>query len=134
MFAEAQDIINLKNIIYKDAGRIDFSLTVHPVLIIHVTETHFYYLTISSSSNKTLHRNTHQHFILKKNKDNRLKAPRNYINLKNIYKQEINNYVPYGFVNDVLFKRIINDLKYYQENITEDEFYSEIKDVFNEVG
>lgn len=134
MFAEAQDIINLKNIIYKDAGRIDFSLTGHPVLIIHVTETHFYYLTISSSSNKTLHRNTHQHFILKKNKDNRLKAPRNYINLKNIYKQEINNYVPYGFVNDVLFKRIINDLKYYQENITEDEFYSEIKDVFNEVG
>lgn len=134
MFAEAQDIINLKNIIYKDAGRIDFSLTGHPVLIIHFTETHFYYLTISSSSNKTLHRNTHQHFILKKNKDNRLKAPRNYINLKNIYKQEINNYVPYGFVNDVLFKRIINDLKYYQENITEDEFYSEIKDVFNEVG
>ena len=68
MFSEAQDIINLKNIIYKDSGRIDFSLTGHPVLIIHVTETHFYYLTISSSSNKTLHRNTHQHFILKKNK------------------------------------------------------------------
>lgn len=132
MFSEAQDIINLKNIIYKDSGRIDFSLTGHPVLIIHVTETHFYYLTISSSSNKTLHRNTHQHFILKKNKDNRLKAPMNYINLKNIYKQEINNYVPYGFVNDVLFERIINALKYYQENITEDEFYSEIKDVFNE--
>ena len=129
MFAEAQDIINLKNIIYKDASRIDFSLTGHPVLIIYVTKTHFYYLTISSSSNKTLHRNTHQHFILKKNKDNRLKAPMNYINLKNIYKQEINNYVPYGFVNDVLFKRIINDLKYYQENITEDELYSEIKDM-----
>ena len=54
----------------------------------------------------------------------------NYINLKNIYKQEINNYVPYGFVNDELFKKIINDLKYYQENITEDEFYSEVKDAF----
>lgn len=134
MFAETQDIINLKNIIYKDAGRIDFSLTGHPVLIIHVTETHFYYLTISSSSNKTLHRNIHQHFILKKNKDNKLKAPVNYINLKNIYKQEINNYVPYGFVNDALFKTIIKDLKYYQENIKEDELYSEIKSVFNKVS
>lgn len=134
MFAETQDIINLKNIIYKDVGRIDFSLTDHPVLIIHVTETHFYYLTISSSSNKTLHRNIHQHFILKKNKDNKLKAPVNYINLKNIYKQEINNYVPYGFVNDALFKTIIKNLKYYQENIKEDELYSEIKSVFNKVS
>lgn len=130
MFAETQDIINLKNIIYKDVGRIDFSLTGHPVLIIHVTESHFYYLTISSSSNKALRRNTHQHFVLQKNKDNKLKAPMNYINLKNIYKQEINNYAPYGFVNDVIFKKIINDLKYYQENITEDEYYSEIKDAF----
>ena len=67
MFTEEQDIINLKNIIYKDAGRIDLSLTGHPVLIIKVTDTHFYYLTISSSSNRTSHRNNHQHFILKKN-------------------------------------------------------------------
>lgn len=134
MFAEAQDIINLKNIIYKDASRIDLSLTGHPVLIIHVTETHFYYLTISSSSNKTLHRNTYQHFILKKNKDNRLKAPMNYINLKNIYKQEINNYVPYGYVNDILFKEIISALKYYQENIRKDEFYLEIKNILDEVS
>lgn len=127
MFAEEQDIINLKNIIYKDAGRIDLSLTGHPVLIIKVTDTHFYYLTISSSSNRTSHRNNHQHFILKKNKDNGLKAPMNFINLKNIYKREIDNYTPYGFVNDALFKKIISELKYYQENITEDELYSEIK-------
>ena len=109
MFAEEQDIINLRNIVYKDAGRIDLSLTGHPVLIIKVTDTHFYYLTISSSSNRTSHRNTH------------------FINLKNIYKQEIANYAPYGFVNDYLFKNIITKLKYYQENITEDELYSEIK-------
>ena len=51
----------------------------------------------------------------------------NFINLKNIYKQEIANYAPYGFVNDYLFKNIITKLKYYQENITEDELYSEIK-------
>ena len=128
MFAEEQDIINLKNIVYKDAGRIDLSLTGHPVLIINVTDTHFYYLTISSSSNKTSHRNTHQHFILKKNKENGLKAPMNFINLKNIYKREIANYTPYGFVNDSLFNIIISKLKYYQENITEDELYLEIKD------
>lgn len=127
MFAEEQDIINLKNIVYKDAGRIDFSLTGHPVLIIYVTEKHFYYLTISSSSNKTLNRNKHQHFVLKKNKDNKLKAPMNYINLKNIYKQEINNYIPYGFVDDEIFKNIIKQFKYYQENVTKDQLYNEIK-------
>ena len=66
MFAEEQDIINLRNIIYKDVGRIDFSLTGHPVLIIRVTDSHFYYLTISSSSNKTLHKNNYQHFPLRK--------------------------------------------------------------------
>lgn len=128
MFAEEQDIINIKNIIYKDAGRIDFSLTGHPVLIIRVTDTHFYYLTISSSSNKTLHKNNYQHFSLRKNKDNRLKAPINYINLKNIYKQEINNYAPYGYVDVKLFKKIMEQLKYYQENINKDEYYDEIKD------
>lgn len=128
MFAEEQDIINIKNIIYKDAVRIDFSLTGHPVLIIRVTDTHFYYLTISSSSNKTLHKNNYQHFSLRKNKDNRLKAPINYINLKNIYKQEINNYAPYGYVDDKLFKKIMEQLKYYQENINKDEYYDEIKD------
>ena len=127
MFAEEQDIINLSNIIYKDAGRIDFSITGHPVLIIRVTDTHFYYLTISSSSNKALHKNNYQHFPLRKNKDNKLKAPINYINLKNIYKQEINNYVPFGFVDDILFKKIIKQFKYYQEVITKDELYDEIK-------
>lgn len=128
MFAEEQDIINLRNIIYKDAGRIDFSITGHPVLIIRVTDTHFYYLTISSSSNKTLHKNNYQHFSLKRNKDNRLKAPINYINLKNIYKQELNNYVPYGYVDDKLFKQIMKQLKFYQENINKDEYYDEVKD------
>ncbi len=128
MFAEEQDIINIKNIIYKDAGRIDFSLTGHPVLIIRVTDTHFYYLTISSSSNKTLHKNNYQHFLLMKNKDNKLEAPINYINLKNIYRQEINSYAPYGYVDDKLFKKIIEQLKYYQENINKDEYYDEIKD------
>lgn len=127
MFAEEQDIINLKNIVYKDSGRIDFSLTGHPVLIVHVNDTHFYYLTISSSSNKTLHKNNYQHFLLRKNRDNRLKAPMNYINLKNIYKQEINSYAPYGFVDDKLFDEIIKKLRYYQENINKDEFYDEIK-------
>ena len=127
MLAEEQDIINLKNIIYKDARRIDFSLTGHPVLIIRVTDSHFYYLTISSSSNKTLHKNNYQHFALKKNKENKLKAPINYINLKNIYKQEINTYAPYGYVDDRLFKIIMKNLKYYQENIHKDEFYDEIK-------
>ena len=128
MFAEEQDIINIKNIIYKDAGRIDFSLTGHPVLIIRVTDTHFYYLTISSSRNKTLHKNNYQHFLLMKNKDNKLEAPINYINLKNIYRQEINSYAPYGYVDDKLFKKIIEQLKYYQENINKDEYYDEIKD------
>lgn len=128
MIAEEQDIINLKNIVYKDAGRIDYSLTGHPVLIIHVTDTHFYYLTISSSSNKTLHKNNHQHFSLRKNKNNRLKAPINYVNLKNIYKQEINNHIPYGFVEDNIFKIIIEKLNYYQEKINKDEYYDEIKD------
>ena len=127
MFAEEQDIINMKNIIFKDAKRIDFSLTGHPVLIICVTDTNFYYLTISSSSNKTLHKNNYQHFSLKRNKDNRLKAPVNYINLKNIYKQEISSYAPYGFVDDVLFRKIIKQLKYYQEKINKDELYDEIK-------
>lgn len=128
MIAEEQDIINLKNIVYKDAGRIDYSLTGHPVLIIHVTDTHFYYLTISSSSNKTLHKNNHQHFSLRKNKNNRLKAPINYVNLKNIYQQEINNHIPYGFVEDNIFKIIIEKLNYYQEKINKDEYYDEIKD------
>lgn len=127
MFLEKQDIINLKNIIYKDINKIDLSLSGHPVLIICVRKTHFYYLTISSSSNKSLHRNINQHFILKKNKDNRLKSPMNYINLKNIYKQEINNYIPYGFVNDLLFKKIISALKYYQENVAMDNLYLEVK-------
>ena len=127
MFLEKQDIINLKNIIYKDINKIDLSLSGHPVLIICVRKTHFYYLTISSSSNKSLHRNINQHFILKKNKDNRLKSPMNYINLKNIYKQEINNYIPYGFVNDLLFKKIISALKYYQENVAMDTLYLEVK-------
>ena len=127
MFLEKQDIINLKNIIYKDINRIDLSLSGHPVLIICVTETHFYYLTISSSSNKTLHRNVNQHFILKKNRDNGLKSPMNYINLKNIYKREVNSYIPYGFVNDLLFKKIINALKYYQENVVMDDLYLEVK-------
>lgn len=127
MFLEKQDIINLKNIIYKDINKIDLSLSGHPVLIICVTETHFYYLTISSSSNKTLHRNVNQHFILKKNRDNGLKAPMNYINLKNIYKQEVNSYIPYGFVNDLLFKKIINALEYYQENVVMDNLYLEVK-------
>ena len=129
MFAEKQDIINLKNIIYKDVGRIDLKLTGHPVLIIHVTDTHFYYLTISSSSNNTLHKNNYQHFALRKNKDNNLKAPINYINLKNIYKQEINNYVPYGFVDDKTFNQIIIKLKYYQENINKDNLFEEIKNI-----
>lgn len=127
MFLEKQDIINLKNIIYKDINKIDLSLSGHPVLIICVTETHFYYLTISSSSNKTLHRNVNQHFILKKNRDNGLKAPMNYINLKNIYKQEVNSYIPYGFVNNLLFKKIINALEYYQENVVMDNLYLEVK-------
>ncbi len=127
MLAEEQDIINLRNIIYKDAGRVDFSITGHPVLIIRVTETYFYHLTISSSSNKALHKNNYQHFSLKKNKDNKLKAPISYINLKNIYKQEINNYIPYGFVDDILFKKIIKQFKYYQEVINKDELYDEIK-------
>ncbi len=127
MFLEKQDIINLKNIIYKDINKIDLSLSGHPVLIICVTETHFYYLTISSSSNKTLHRNVNQHFILKKNRDNGLKAPMNYINLKNIYKQEVNSYIPYGFVNNLLFKKIISALEYYQENVVMDNLYLEVK-------
>lgn len=131
MFAEKQDIINLKNNIYKDAKRIDISLTGHPVLIIHVTDTHFYYLTISSSSNKTSNRNNYQHYILKKNKENCLKAPLNYINLKNIYKKEIDSHSPLGYVNDIEFNKIMKNFKYYQENITKDEYYSEIKDAIN---
>lgn len=127
MFLEKQDIINLKNIIYKDINRVDLSLSGHPVLIICVTETHFYYLTISSSSNKTLHRNVNQHFILKKNRDNGLKSPMNYINLKNIYKREVNSYIPYGFVNDLLFKKIISALEFYQENVVMDDLYLEVK-------
>ena len=50
------------------------------------------------------------------------------INLKNIYKQEINSYTPHGFVDDKIFKQIIKHLKYYQENIKKDEFYDKIKD------
>lgn len=128
MFAEEKDLINLKNIVYKDAGRIDFSLTGHPVLIILVTDKEFYYLTISSSSNKTSHRNESQHFKLKRNKNNNLRSPMNYINLKNIYKTEINNYAPYGYVDDKTYSEVIKKLKYYQENIKKDEYYDEIKD------
>ena len=57
-----------------------------------------------------------------------MKAQINYINLHNIYKQEIDsNHVPLGFVENYLFDDIWEALKNYQENVHQDEYYTEIQ-------
>lgn len=132
MLADEQDIILLKNIIFKDQNKIDTSLTGHPVLIISVTDTHFYYLVITSSAKKKKFLKNNEYYPLEKNNKNKLRSLVSYINLKNIYKQELKNYVPIGYVKDKEYDDIINHLAYYQENIKQDNLYNELLETLNE--
>lgn len=132
MLADEQDIILLKNIIFKDQNKIDTSLTGHPVLIISVTETHFYYLVITSSAKKKKFLKNNEYYPLEKNNKNKLRSLVSYINLKNIYKQELKNYVPIGYIKDKEYDDIINHLAYYQENIKQDNLYNELLETLNE--
>lgn len=132
MLADEQDIILLKNIIFKDKNKIDTSLTGHPVLIISVTDTHFYYLVITSSTKKQKFLKNNEYYPLEKNKNNKLRSLISYINLKNIYKQELKNYVPIGYIKDKEYNDIINNLAYYQENIKQDNLYNELLETLNE--
>lgn len=130
-FINEQDIIILRNIVYKENNRIDTSIKGHPVLVIGITEYCFYYLTISSSTNINSLNNEHKYFKLIKNKSNRLKRNVSYVNLKNIYKAPIQSFKPLGHVSDEVFQKLILSLKYYQENFSADEKYLEIKDIID---
>ncbi len=127
MFFEEKDILMLKNIRFKD-GILDASIYGHPVLVIKVEKEYFYYLVITSSYKKT---HFNQFYKIYKNKTNRFKRNICYIDLKNIYKSEIKNYMPVGYLTDELYNEVMNELHYYQENIKTDKEYTRVKNLFN---
>lgn len=126
MIAEEQDIIMIKNIMFKDQNKLDLRLHGHPVLIIHKTDDYFYYVTISSTTNKNPHKLIGQHYELKKNNINKLTSPISYINLKNIYKEETKGYIPIGHVNDSEYLKILKQLSEFQKKYKEDEYFKEV--------
>lgn len=128
-FVNEQDIIILRNIIYKDNNKIDTSLSGHPIVVIGVKGDYFYYLTMSSCRGQNS--NMYQHFKLFKSHTNRLKRNVSFVNLKNIYKAQVTSFNPYGHVSDEIFQKLILSLKYYQENLRTDENYLEIKDIID---
>ena len=125
MIAEEQDIIMLQNILFKDHNELDLHLNGHPVLIIHKTEDYFYYLTISSNTNKNPRKQGY-HYPLKKTKKNRLTTPISYVNLRNIYKAEIKGYLPVGHINNDEYLKIIKQFNDFQRKYKKDEFFNEI--------
>ena len=58
---------------------------------------------------------------------NKFKKTVNYINLKYIYKAEIKNYIPVGYLTDEVYNEVMNELYYYQENIKTDIEYTRVK-------
>ena len=127
MFCYEQDITMLKNIKFKD-GLLDTRIAGHPVLIILVTDTYFYYLTMSSSSRRIAEKHPSQYYALTKDNANKLRVPISYVNLKNVYQQEIANYIPRGKVKQKKYQAIIKNLKIYQHDIEEDNVYTRIKE------
>ena len=123
MFFEEKDILVLKNIRFKD-GKLDTSIHGHPVLVIKVEDDCFYYLTITSKP-KDNHPN--EFYKIYKDYTNRFKKEVNYINLKYVYKSEIKNYSPVGYITDEEFNEIMNELYFYQENIGRDKDYKKIR-------
>lgn len=123
MFFEEKDILMLKNIKFKN-GLLDTSIYGHPVLVIKVEDGYFYYLTITSSD-KTAYSN--EFYKICKDKTNKFKKTVNYINLKYIYKAEIKNYIPVGYLTDEVYNEVMNELYYYQENIKTDKEYTGVK-------
>ena len=93
-------------------------------MVIKVEDGYFYYLTITSSD-KTAYSN--EFYKIYKDKTNRFKKTVNYINLKYIYKAEIKNYIPVGYLTDEVYNKVMNELYYYQENIKTDIEYTRVK-------
>ena len=125
MIAEEQDIIMLQNIVFKEYNELDLHLNGHPILIIHKTEDYFYYLTISSSTNKNFRKRVY-YYPLKKNKQNGLTIDISYINLKNIYKAEIKGYLPVGYINNDEYLKIIKQFSNFQRKYKKDEYFNEM--------
>lgn len=124
MFAEEQDIIVINNIYFKPNNKLDTRITGHPVLIIKKTDTHFYFLVITSKEPKG--KNKEAYFASQINVKGFTKKPINYINLAHIYKYELRNYAPSGRVDDEIFLKIMLKLQEYQETYRTDEYYSEV--------
>ena len=123
MFFEEKDILMLRNIRFKD-GLLDASIYGHPVLVIKVEKEYFYYLTITSSDKESY---SNEFYKIYKDKTNKCKKTVNYINLKDIYKAEIKNYAPIGYLTDEVYDDVMNKLYYFQENIKTDEEYTRVK-------
>lgn len=123
MFYKEGDIVYLTNIKFRH-GPLDTRINDHPVLIIKIDKTAFYYLTISSRIPHKLHNGSY--YYIKKSKSNKLKL-NSYINLKYIYSRKLQNYIPTGYIDISNYNKIIDALYKYQLNNKEDINFKYIK-------
>lgn len=123
------DIFMKRDIVFKD----DFTPDPrgqHPAMItIAISEDnkYMYCLTLTSQVDKYFERPDlkRMYHLVKKTEYNRLEKS-SLINLKNIYKWEIENHDTVANVDPKEFRTIIREFKEYQ-SIDQDEYYDEIK-------
>jgi len=126
-----QDVIFIKNLTFKDTNTHDLKIAGHPALVIHVTDSYFYFLLLSTHPPKL--NNKSADYILKNYTYCHFKFENTHIDLKNIYRQKIPEYwiSPVSYIEDHIFEDIMNNFFYYQENVCEDEYFSEVKKAGN---
>lgn len=112
---DTQDIVFIKNINFKDNGKIDLKINGHPGLIIHTTEDNIYFLKISNHPPKS--ELEEEHYFIK---------DLGYINIKHIYKKERLEYSLYTTISTDLFNKIMDAFYFYQNYISEDEYFEEL--------
>ncbi len=126
------DIIAVKNIRFKDNDYLDIRMNGHPVIILNEIRNYkdnIYVLKMSGSYDTM--EGLKNYFILKPNKDNKLKKA-SYVDLRYVYKINCENIPCYEkFVSQQQYEEILRKLEIVQSNSdSNDEFYLEFKSLY----
>lgn len=126
MYFKEGDILYLNNTKFKD-GILDSSIKGHPVLVLKIYNEVFYYLIITSNVKRGL--KPLSYYKIYKDKNNKLRKDISFVNVKNIYYRNIDNYIARGRLKSSDYMNVLKNLKYFQENIKLDEEYTKLKKV-----
>lgn len=110
------DLLNVKNITYKDIDRLDPRINGHPAFLpidIGMHDDNIYFFMITSQVHKRA-LDPARYFLLQPNKQTKL-GKLSMIDLKYVYKQKKNTYFSKGYVPEPIVLAILNQYNEYPD-------------------